>query len=76
MSSRRLTEGRLPLQLGLFMPNCSYTASISTRKRVLDDWTYDLGIEGALMCLEDYYGDLERFDREIAPRLRDLKVID
>ena len=29
------------LQLGLFMPNCSNSVSISTYKAVPDDWTYD-----------------------------------
>jgi len=45
MSSGALAEGRLPLQLGLFMPNCSHTLSISTRKRVLDDWTYESNLK-------------------------------
>ena len=34
-------EQRAPLQLGLFMPNCSYTASISTYKPDPDDWTFE-----------------------------------
>jgi dimethylsulfone monooxygenase len=31
---------REPLQLGLFMPNCSNSVSISTYKAVPDDWTF------------------------------------
>jgi len=31
---------RDPLKLGIFMPNCSYSMSISTYKPVPDDWTY------------------------------------
>ncbi len=32
---------RGPLQLGLFMPNCSYAYSISSYKPDPDDWTFD-----------------------------------
>jgi alkanesulfonate monooxygenase SsuD/methylene tetrahydromethanopterin reductase-like flavin-dependent oxidoreductase (luciferase family) len=31
---------RLPLQLGLFMPNCNYVYSFSSYKPVPDDWTF------------------------------------
>src|SRR6185437_10475427 len=34
-------ERRGPLSLGIFMPNCSYTASISSYKPDPDDWTYE-----------------------------------
>src|ERR1700737_1006867 len=34
-------EQREPMSLGIFMPNCSYTASISTYKPDPDDWTYE-----------------------------------
>lgn len=35
------TPDREPLQLGLFMPNCSHSVSISTYKAVPDDWTFE-----------------------------------
>ena len=35
------SQPRKPLQLGLFMPNCSYAYSISTYKPDPEDWTYD-----------------------------------
>lgn len=34
-------EERAPMSLGIFMPNCSYTASISTYKPDPGDWTYE-----------------------------------
>lgn len=39
---------RPPLKLGLFMPNCSNAYSISSRKQVLDDWTYESNLKIAL----------------------------
>src|ERR1700719_3345725 len=36
-----IDEQREPMSLGIFMPNCSYTASISTYKPDPDDWTYE-----------------------------------
>jgi len=36
---------------------------------------YDNGIDAVLMVFESYYDDLARFEREIMPGLRDLKVI-
>src|SRR5271163_3752538 len=36
---------------------------------------YESGIDAVLMVLESYYDDLARFQREIMPGLRDLKVI-
>jgi dimethylsulfone monooxygenase len=36
-----INEQREPMSLGIFMPNCSYTASISTYKPDPDDWTYE-----------------------------------
>ncbi len=33
-------QSRGPMQLGLFMPNCSYAYSISTYKPEPEDWTY------------------------------------
>jgi len=42
------TPDRPPLKLGLFMPNCSNTPSISTRKPVPDDWTYESNLKIAL----------------------------
>lgn len=41
-------EGRGPLALGLFMPNCSYSGSISTYKPDPDDWTYESNLRIAL----------------------------
>jgi hypothetical protein len=41
MSVNSSPEDRPPLKLGLFMPNCSNSYSISTRKRDPDDWTYE-----------------------------------
>jgi dimethylsulfone monooxygenase len=41
-------RNRSPLKLGLFMPNCSHTASISTRKVVPDDWTFESNLRIAL----------------------------
>ena len=34
-----------PLQLGLFMPNCSYSFSFSTYKPEPNDWTYSSNLE-------------------------------
>jgi alkanesulfonate monooxygenase SsuD/methylene tetrahydromethanopterin reductase-like flavin-dependent oxidoreductase (luciferase family) len=36
---------------------------------------YESGIDAVLMVFESYYDDLARFQREIMPGLRDLKVI-
>ena len=36
---------------------------------------YDGGIDAVLMVLESYHEDLGRFQREIMPGLRELKVI-
>jgi len=36
-----VSEEREPMSLGIFMPNCSYTASISTYKPDPGDWTYE-----------------------------------
>lgn len=36
---------------------------------------YEGGIDGVLMVFESCYDDLARFQREIMPGLRDLKVI-
>ena len=41
MASIHSEESRQPLQLGIFMPNCSYAYSISTYKPDPDDWTYE-----------------------------------
>ena len=35
------SHDRSPMQLGLFMPNCSYAYSISTYKPDPDDWTFE-----------------------------------
>jgi FMNH2-dependent dimethyl sulfone monooxygenase len=39
VTSHKAARG--PLQLGVFMPNCSYAYSISTYKPEPDDWTYE-----------------------------------
>ena len=37
-----MTDGdRAPLQLGIFMPNCSNMYSISTYRQEPDEWEYD-----------------------------------
>jgi alkanesulfonate monooxygenase SsuD/methylene tetrahydromethanopterin reductase-like flavin-dependent oxidoreductase (luciferase family) len=36
---------------------------------------HDSGIDAVLMVFESYYEDLARFEREIMPGLRELKVI-
>lgn len=36
-----MSTTRTPLQLGLFMPNCSNMSAISTYRKVEDEWTYD-----------------------------------
>ncbi len=52
MSSIARAENRLPLKLGLFMPNCSNAYSISTRKKDPDDWTYESNLKIALRAEE------------------------
>jgi alkanesulfonate monooxygenase SsuD/methylene tetrahydromethanopterin reductase-like flavin-dependent oxidoreductase (luciferase family) len=52
MSANASTEDRPPLKLGLFMPNCSYAYSISSRKQDLDDWTYESNLRIALRAEE------------------------
>ncbi len=42
MSRRKDGDG---MHLGIFMPNCSNSFSISTYKLVPDDWTYDSNLE-------------------------------
>ena len=39
-----LDAGRDPLSIGVFMPNCSYSCSISTYKPVPDDWTFESNV--------------------------------
>ena len=48
MAAGSKVRNRSPLKLGLFMPNCSHTASISTRKVVADDWTFESNLRIAL----------------------------
>ncbi len=36
-----MTSPRVPLKLGLFMPNCSNMSSISTYRTVEDEWPYE-----------------------------------
>jgi alkanesulfonate monooxygenase SsuD/methylene tetrahydromethanopterin reductase-like flavin-dependent oxidoreductase (luciferase family) len=45
MASTQCDEAPPPLKLGLFMPNCSGWSSISSRKLVADDWTYDSNLK-------------------------------
>jgi dimethylsulfone monooxygenase len=52
MSANARTEDRLPLKLGLFMPNCSNAYSISTLKREPDDCTYESNLRIALRAEE------------------------
>jgi len=52
MSASARIEDRPPLKLGLFMPNCSNSYSISTRKRDPDDWTYESNLKIALRAEE------------------------
>ncbi len=40
-----MNTNRDKLKLGLFMPNCSYWASISTYKPDPEDWTFDSNVE-------------------------------
>ena len=39
--SAATAEQRAELSLGIFMPNCSYSCSISTYKPDPDDWTFE-----------------------------------
>ena len=39
--SRVISAARQYMQIGLFMPNCSYGYSISSYKPDPDDWTFD-----------------------------------
>ena len=39
-----LDAERDPLSIGVFMPNCSYSCSISTYKPVPDDWTFESNV--------------------------------
>jgi dimethylsulfone monooxygenase len=43
--STSVMEDRSPLKLGVFMPNNSYTPSISTRKAVPNDWTWESNLK-------------------------------
>jgi FMNH2-dependent dimethyl sulfone monooxygenase len=52
MSASPSNPDRAPLKLGLFMPNCSYAYSISSRKQVLDDWTFESNLKIALRAEE------------------------
>jgi alkanesulfonate monooxygenase SsuD/methylene tetrahydromethanopterin reductase-like flavin-dependent oxidoreductase (luciferase family) len=45
MSITPNTDNRLPLALGLFMPNCSNSPSISTYKPKPDDWTFESNLK-------------------------------
>jgi alkanesulfonate monooxygenase SsuD/methylene tetrahydromethanopterin reductase-like flavin-dependent oxidoreductase (luciferase family) len=45
MSTTPSTDNRPPLALGLFMPNCSNSPSISTYKPKPDDWTFESNLK-------------------------------
>ena len=45
MSADKSTPNRNKLQLGLFMPNCSYSLSFSSYKPDPDDWTYSANLK-------------------------------
>ncbi len=55
MSQAENDAPRGPLQLGLFMPNCSYTASISTYKPDPGDWTFESNLRIAQAAEEAGY---------------------
>jgi hypothetical protein len=64
-----IDEQREPMSLGIFMPNCSYTASISTYKPDPDDWTYESNLRIARVA-EAAGFELSLSDCEMARLLR------